>query len=137
MRIAFNPSTVEALITPPNNKDITFDLRGRNIFARGVKFCGTDTNTWRDIKINNVSIGSNILDLRNGSNTTLTNTNGVVTINSTWRDIKIGNSSIGNKALNIDASGDIYVAKTETDNTVTIDFGISWYNLDTRQYEIV
>lgn len=87
MKIAFNPSTVAALITPPNNKDITFDLRGRNIFARGVKFQGTDTNTWRDIKINNVSIGSNILDLRNGSNTTLTNTNGVVTINSTWRPV--------------------------------------------------
>lgn len=85
MKIAFNPSTVAALITPPNNKDITFDLRGRNIFARGVKFQGTDT--WRDIKINNVSIDSNILDLQNGSNTTLTNTNGVVTINSTWRPV--------------------------------------------------
>ncbi len=85
MKIAFNPSTVAALTTPPNNKDITFDLRGRNIFARGVKFQGTDT--WRDIKINNVSIDSNILDLQNGSNTTLTNTNGVVTINSTWRPV--------------------------------------------------
>lgn len=85
MKIAFNPSTVAALIAPPNNKDITFDLRGRNIFARGVKFHGTDT--WRDIKINNVSIDSNILDLQNGSNTTLTNTNGVVTINSTWRPV--------------------------------------------------
>lgn len=49
MRIAFNPSTVAALTTPPNNKDITFDLRGRNIFARGVKFYGTDTNTWRPV----------------------------------------------------------------------------------------
>lgn len=87
MKIAFNPSTVAALTTAPNNKDITFDLRGRNIFARGVKFYGTDTNTWRDIKINNVSIGSHTLDLRNGSNTTLTNTNGVVTINSTWRPV--------------------------------------------------
>lgn len=87
MKIAFNPSTVEALITPPNNKDITFDLRGQNIFARGVKFCGTDTNTWRDIKINNVSIDSNILDLRDSSTTTLTNINGVVTINSTWRPV--------------------------------------------------
>lgn len=47
MKIAFNPSTVEALIAPPNNKDITFDLRGQNIFARGVKFCGTDT--WRPV----------------------------------------------------------------------------------------
>lgn len=87
MKIAFNPSTVAALTTPPNNKDITFDLMGRNIFARGVKFYGTDTNTWRDIKINNVSIGSYTLDLRNGSNTTLTNTNGIVTINSTWRPV--------------------------------------------------
>lgn len=87
MKIAFNPSTVAALTAPPNNKDITFDLRGQNIFARGVKFYGTDTNTWRDIKINNVSIGSHTLDLRNGSNTTLTNTNGVVTINSTWRPV--------------------------------------------------
>lgn len=87
MKIAFNPSTVAALIAPPNNKDITFDLRGHNIFARGVKFCGTDTNTWRDIKINNVSIDSNTLDLRDGSNTTLTNINGVVTINSTWRPV--------------------------------------------------
>lgn len=87
MKIAFNPSTVAALTTPPNNKDITFDLRGQNIFARGVKFYGTDTNTWRDIKINNVSIGSHTLDLRNGGNTTLTNTNGVVTINSTWRPV--------------------------------------------------
>lgn len=85
MKIAFNPSTVASLIASPNNKDITFDLRGHNIFARGVKFQGTDT--WRDIKINNVSIGSNILDLQNGSNTTLTNTNGVVTINSTWRPV--------------------------------------------------
>lgn len=87
MKITFNPSTVAALTTPPNNKDITFDLKGHNIFARGVKFYGTDTNTWRDIKINNVSIGSNVLDLRNGTNTTLTNTNGVVTISSTWRPI--------------------------------------------------
>lgn len=87
MKIAFNPSTVAALTSPPNNKDITFDLRGQNIFVRGVKFYGTDTNTWRDIKINNVSIGSHTLDLRNGSNTTLTNTNGVVTINSTWRPV--------------------------------------------------
>lgn len=56
---------------------------------------------------------------------------------NTWRDIKIGNVSIGSKALNIDASGDIYVTKTATDDTVTIDFGISWYNLDTNEYEHV
>lgn len=58
-------------------------------------------------------------------------------LSNTWRDIKIGNNSIGNKTLNIDASGDIYVAKAETNDTVTIDFGIAWYNLDTNEYEHV
>lgn len=62
---------------------------------------------------------------------------GAISSENTWRDIKIGNVSIGNKALNIDASGDIYGAKTETNDTVTIDFGISWYNLDTNEYEHV
>ena len=87
MKISFNPSNSNKNILDliKNNKDIIFDLKGHSIFARGVKFYGTDT--WRDIKINNVSIGSNTLDLRNGSNTTLTNTNGVVTINSTWRPV--------------------------------------------------
>ena len=103
MKIAFNPSTVQALISPPNNKDITFDLKGHNIFARGVKFCGTDTNTWRDIKINNISIDSNILDLRNGSNTTLTNTNGIVTINSTWRPI-VDNLTSGSTTSSLSAN---------------------------------
>lgn len=62
---------------------------------------------------------------------------GKISDENTWRDIKIGNVSIGSKALNIDASGDIYVTKAETDDTVTIDFGISWYNLDTNEYEHV
>ena len=44
MKIAFNPSTAAVLTNPPKNKDITFDLRGRNIFARGVEFKGTDTH---------------------------------------------------------------------------------------------
>lgn len=89
MKISFNPSNSNKNILDliKNNKDIIFDLKGHSIFARGVEFKGADTNTWRDIKINNVSIGSHTLDLRNGSNTTLTNTNGVVTINSTWRPV--------------------------------------------------
>lgn len=89
MKISFNPSNSNKNILDliKNNKDIIFDLKGHSIFARGVEFKGTDTNTQRDIKINNVSIGSHTLDLRNGSNTTLTNTNGIVTIHSTWRPV--------------------------------------------------
>lgn len=43
MKIAYNPKTAAALTTAPANNDITFDLRGLNIFVRGEKFKGTDT----------------------------------------------------------------------------------------------
>lgn len=43
MKIAYNPTTAAAVTTAPNNNDITFDLKGLNIFTRGIKFKGTDT----------------------------------------------------------------------------------------------
>lgn len=43
MKIAYNPKTAAALTTAPANNDVTFDLRGLNIFVRGEKFKGTDT----------------------------------------------------------------------------------------------
>lgn len=43
MKMAYNPTTAAALTTAPNNNDITFDLKGLNIFTRGIKFKGTDT----------------------------------------------------------------------------------------------
>lgn len=43
MKIAYNPKTEAALTTASANNDITFDLRGLNIFVRGEKFKGTDT----------------------------------------------------------------------------------------------
>lgn len=43
MKIAYNPTTAAALTTAPNNNDVTFDLKGLNIFTRGIKFKGTDT----------------------------------------------------------------------------------------------
>lgn len=43
MKIAYNPKKAAALTTAPANNDITFDLRGLNIFVRGEKFKGTDT----------------------------------------------------------------------------------------------
>lgn len=94
-------------------------------------------NTWRDIKVNGTSIGNNTLNLINGTHITLTNSNGTVTIDSAWRDIQIGKNSIDNRALQIDASNDIYVIEQKTDDLETISFGISWYNLDTNEYEHV
>lgn len=94
-------------------------------------------NTWRDIQVNNVSIGSNTLNLIKGDHITLSNTNGTVKISSAWRDIQIGQNSIGNRVLKIDASNDIYVSEVKTNTVETISFGISWYNLDTGKYEHV
>lgn len=42
MRIAYNPLGNSPLTEAPNDKDIIFDLVGRNIFAHGIKFSGTD-----------------------------------------------------------------------------------------------
>lgn len=46
MNIIFNPLSNNALTESQlkNNDDIIFDLRGNNIFAKGVKFYGTDTH---------------------------------------------------------------------------------------------
>ena len=88
MKISFNPSNSNKNILDliKNNKDIIFDLKGHNIFARGVKFQGTDT--WRDIKIVGKSIGSNTLDLYPGENIRfINNTFGKITIESTWRPV--------------------------------------------------
>lgn len=51
MKISFNPqnSNKNILDLIKNNKDIIFDLKGHSIFARGVEFKGTDTNTWRPV----------------------------------------------------------------------------------------
>lgn len=43
MKIAFNPLGSGALTKAPDNKDITFDLVGRVIYARGVSFDGKNT----------------------------------------------------------------------------------------------
>lgn len=57
MKISFNPSNSNKNILDfiKNNKDIIFDLKGHSIFARGVEFKGTDTNTWRPVVDNLIS----------------------------------------------------------------------------------
>jgi len=46
MNIIFNPLSNKALTESQlkGNDDIIFDLSGNNIFAKGVKFYGTDTH---------------------------------------------------------------------------------------------
>lgn len=47
MRIAYNPKTSAALTAAPSNNDITFDLSGMAIYARGVKFDGKAYNVFK------------------------------------------------------------------------------------------
>lgn len=47
MRIAYNPKTSAALTVAPSNNDITFDLSGMAIYARGVKFDGKAYNVFK------------------------------------------------------------------------------------------
>ena len=42
-----------------------------------------DTDTWRPVQVNDILIGNNILNLKSGTNVSLSQTNGIVTINST------------------------------------------------------
>ena len=46
----------------------------------------TDTNTWRTVQCNGTSIGDNTLNLKSGTNISLSNSNGVITITSSYTD---------------------------------------------------
>ena len=126
MKIAFNPSTVAALTSPPNNKDITFDLRGRNIFARGVKFQGTDTNTWRGIQVNGTSIGTNILNIVGVTTSTKDGITSIIT-RDTWRDIKVNNVSIGTNILDLRNGSNTTLS--HKDGVVTINANLNWNSI--------
>ena len=53
-----------------------------------------------------------------------------------WRPISIGGTSIGTKSLNFVPSGDVYLKTDSTDDDIQdISFGLSWYNISTKQYE--
>lgn len=77
------------------------------------------------------------LQLVGSGHTAVSGTGSVVTISSSWRDITIGGTSIGNKKLNFLPTGDVYIkADSNGDDVQDLSFGISWYNLSTKQYEI-
>ncbi len=92
MKIAFNPFTKTALQAAPQNNDIIFDLAGHNIYARGVKFAGTDTTYDVFKKDTSNSIGGRIglvpvPDYNNNSQTRFLREDG------TWANIQIPTST--------------------------------------------
>lgn len=102
----------------------------------------TDTNTWRPIQVKGTQLLSNstssgVLNFQQDGHTVVTGSGNNITISSSWRSITVGGSSIGDKTLNFVPTGDIYVkAYTNEDNIQDISFGLSWYNISTKKYEI-
>lgn len=68
-----------------------------------------------------------------------TNNNAYVEVpwtDSNVRDIKINDKSIGSKTLNIKPSAEIHIIKDdETTDEYEIGFGLSWYNISTKNWE--
>lgn len=116
MRIAYNPQSEGAITTLPSDyeNDIVFDLSGLAIYAKGVKFKGTDTtyNVFKKHTTSSNTGGYNGLvpvpNYNNNSKTRYLREDGswVVPTNY-YRPISINNTSIlgnNNTALNLVAS---------------------------------
>lgn len=72
-----------------------------------------------------------------GGHTSILGNGSVLTISSTWRDITIGGKSIDNKTLNFVPSEDVYIKSDSIEDDIQdIRFGLSWYNISTKEYEI-
>lgn len=100
-----------------------------------------NTNTWRAIKVGGTQLKgtattTGAINFVGSGKTTVTGSGDNITINSTWRDITIGGTSIGDQKLNFIPSGDVYL-KTDSnaDGVTDISFGLSWYNINTGDYE--
>ena len=94
----------------------------------GLGIPGQDTDTWRPVQCEGTSIGNNTLNIKAGTNVSLSNTNGTITINSTdtdtntWRPLGTGSTDAcaGNDPRLSDArpASDVYSwAKASTKPT--------------------
>lgn len=81
-------------------------------------------------------IGGDHTTVNYSTSTSTSYPNGTFTISSSWRDVQVGGISIGEKAVNFVPSGDVYL-KTDSngDDIQDISFGLSWYNISTKEYE--
>ena len=70
MKIAYKPLNTEPLLQAPSNNDITFDLPGQAIYAKGVKFNGKTYTIFEKDKVNSEGCDGLIPapDYNNGSN---------------------------------------------------------------------
>lgn len=153
MKIAYNPITSGALSTAPDNNDITFDLRGLNIFVKGVKFKGTDT-TYSVFKKHTSSSGGGYNGLVPVPSYTSTNTR-FLREDGTWQvpsnqytysqltnqDLDTlktegkwfylaGGNTVTNGPTNINGGGELYVGRNASgfryQKVISVD-GLIWF----------
>lgn len=153
MKIAYNPITSGALSTAPDNNDITFDLRGLNIFVKGVKFKGTDT-TYSVFKKHTSSSGGGYNGLVPVPSYTSTNTR-FLREDGTWQvpsnqytysqltnqDLDTlktegkwfylaGGNTVTNGPTNINGGGELYVGRNDSgfryQKVISVD-GLIWF----------
>lgn len=148
-RFSLNKSTTDGLggiktgYTPAEgskNYAVNVDNDGNAYVA--VPWTDTNINTHREIKVgeNTLLTSDDLSALSFGGTgkTSVSGSNGIITINSTWRDILIGENSIGDQSLKFVPTGDVYVkGDTTEDNIYELSFGLSWYNISENNYEYV
>lgn len=155
MRIAYNPITEAALTTAPDNNDITFDLKGLNIFVKGVKFKGTDT-TYQVFKKHTSSSGGGYNGLVPVPSYTSTNDR-FLREDGTWQILSSqytysqltnqdldtlktegkwyylgGDNTVTNGPSNINSGGELYVGRNANgyryQKVILID-GVIWFRI--------
>ena len=132
MRIAYNPQSEGAITTLPSGyeNDIVFDLSGLAIYAKGVKFKGTDTTYNVFKKHASGDTGGNnglvpVPNYNNGSKTRYLREDGtwvVPTNTNNYRPISVGGTSIlgnNNTALNLVAGSFIRLDAEQSSGNYT------------------
>lgn len=96
-----------------NNENRTVTINNQSITLP------TDTNTWRPVQCNGTSIGENTLNLKSGSNITLSRSGGTITINATMPSIDGGEMNVQSDWNETDINSDAYIKNKPTIPTNT------------------
>ena len=90
----------------------------------------TDTNTWRGVQCNGTDIGSNTLNLKAGTNVSLSNSNGTITISSTDTNTDTKVTSVGNHYIPSSSTTKSASGGSTVDITATTTQVITGINVD-------
>jgi hypothetical protein len=139
MRIAYNPTTAAALTAAPSNNDITFDLKGIAIYAKGVKFKGTDTtySVFKKHTSDNKGGYNGLVPVPSYTTTTTRylreDGSWVVPTNTTYNVVSSSANGLAPKVINTNTAtvGSAYYVLASTDGSTSP----SWYKLPANAFK--